>query len=249
MAFLIYSDGVQDHTWQILRKWCESTTCRVIWVAEHFIAPDREQRFPLLCLLMSYWWTWTFRFWCKNWKCILWHYRCLLPLPLMICSPCSTWYPNTWKYHVNQKSLCLAQTPLPPTRGQSRVKIRSCQGVPAPGQQTLHSQQDFATHQLGVVLLLCPRKGCLHQTTALQLYTSITLGLTWSAKHPPEHVGVNQLGIKWMACEFPMMYIIRHAIVITGWTLVQSILVNICLNTLWSIRHSTYDLPPTSMVI
>ena len=199
MAFLIYSDGVQDHTWQILRKWCESTTCRVIWVAEHFIAPDREQRFPLLCLLMSYWWTWTFRFWCENWKCILWHYRCLLPLPLTICSPCSTWYPNTWKYHVNQKSLCLAQTPLPPTRGQSRVEIRSCQGVPAPGQQTLHSHQDFATHQLGVVLL-CSQVLGEGASIKSQLYSYTTHlhhpGTNLSAKHPPEHVGVNQRGTK-----------------------------------------------------
>ena len=203
--------------------------------------------------------------WCENWQCILWHSRWSCPycLPHLI-APLPRWsaaharhgiqiHGGTISTHTNQKPLCLVPTPLPPTRGQSRVEIRSCQGVPAPGysqvNNPLHCQQDFATHQLGVVLLLCPRRGCIHQTTALQLYTSIALGLTWSAKHPPEHVGVNQLGIKWMACEFPMMYIIRHAIVITGWTLVQSILVNTCLNTLWSIRHSTYDLPPTSMVI
>ena len=193
-------------------------------------APDREQSkewFPLLCMLMSSWWTWTLQ---------------MLPLfpPPPMMRPHLTWYPNTWRYHVNthKSKIFMFGSNTPPTNSWT-IK-RSCQGVPAPGysqvNNPLHSQQDFATHQLGVVLLLCPRRGCLHQIIALQLYTSIALGLIWSAKHPCEHVGVNQLGIKWPV-NFP------HAIVITGWTLVQSILVNTCLNTLWSIRHSTCHPP------
>ena len=189
--------------------------CSVIWDAEHSYSIRqgvKQGTIPLSLPVNELLVNLNIQVWCEDWPCILWHSRWSCPycLPHLIASSPDDLQPmldmvskymevRTMSTHTNQKSLCLVPIPLPPTRGQSRVEIRSCQGVPAPGQQTLHSQQDFATHQLGVVLLCSQVRG-EGASIKSQLYSYTTHlhrpGTNLSAKHPPEHVGVNQLGTK-----------------------------------------------------